>query len=92
LTVTQVKKVIEGRPNIVDLIKDGGVQLIMNTPVGKGPRSDDFQIRRAAVQYRVPTITTLSGCEAAANAIEAMKKREMQVCPLQDHHAKSKSV
>jgi carbamoyl-phosphate synthase large subunit len=50
LEVTQVKKVVEGRPNIVDLIKDGGVQLIMNTPVGKGPRSDDYQIRRAAVQ------------------------------------------
>jgi carbamoyl-phosphate synthase large subunit len=91
LEVTQVKKVIEGRPNIVDLIKDGGVQLIMNTPVGKGPRSDDYQIRRAAVQYRVPTITTLSGCEAVANAIESMKKREFQVCPLQDHHASMKN-
>jgi carbamoyl-phosphate synthase large subunit len=91
LEVTQVKKVIEGRPNIVDLIKDGGVQLIMNTPVGKGPRSDDYQIRRAAVQYRVPTITTLSGCEAVANAIEAMKKHEFQVCPLQDHHATMKN-
>ena len=91
LEVTTVKKVAEGRPNIVDLIKDGGVQLIMNTPVGKGPRSDDFQIRRAAVQYRIPTITTLSGCEAVANAIGAMKQREMQVCPLQDYHPTLKS-
>jgi carbamoyl-phosphate synthase large subunit len=92
LEVTQVKKVVEGRPNIVDLIKDGGVQLIMNTPVGKGPRSDDYQIRRAAVQYKVPTITTLSGCEAVANAIQAMKKRAFQVCPLQDHHARMRNA
>jgi carbamoyl-phosphate synthase large subunit len=92
LDVTQVKKVAEGRPNIVDLIKSGGVQLIMNTPVGKGPRSDDYQIRRAAVQYRVPIITTLSGCEAAANAIGAIKQKEMQVKPLQDYHPAPKVV
>ena len=68
---------------MVDLIKNGGIQLIMNTPAGKGPRSDDFQIRRTAVQYGVPCITTLSACAAAANGIEALRKREMKVKPLQ---------
>ncbi len=83
LEVTVVRKVHEGRPNVVDLIKNHGVQLIMNTPAGKGPRSDDFQIRRAAVVYNVPCITTLSACAAAANGIEALKKRDIKVKSLQ---------
>ena len=85
LEVTVVRKVHEGRPNVVDLIKNGGIQLIMNTPAGKGPRSDDFQIRRTAVVYNVPCITTLSACAAAANGIEALKKREIKVKSLQAH-------
>jgi len=87
LEVTVVRKVHEGRPNVVDLIKNGEIQLIMNTPAGKGPRSDDFQIRRTAVVYNVPCITTLSACAAAANGIEALKKREIKVKPLQDYHS-----
>jgi len=83
IEVAVVRKVIEGRPNVVDLIKNGEIQLIMNTPAGKGPRSDDFQIRRTAVVYNVPCITTLSACAAAANGIESMKKREIRVKPLQ---------
>jgi carbamoyl-phosphate synthase large subunit len=85
IEVSVVRKVNEGRPNVVDLIKDGQVQLIMNTPAGKGPRSDDFQIRRTAVVYNVPCITTLSACAAAANGIEAMKKREIHVKSLQSY-------
>lgn len=84
ITVSRVRKVMEGRPNIVDLIKNGEIQLIMNIPVGKGPRSDDYQIRRAAVTYSIPCITTLYGCEAATNGIEAMLKREFNVYALQD--------
>jgi carbamoyl-phosphate synthase large subunit len=87
MEVTIVRKVHEGRPNVVDLIKNGEVQLIMNTPAGKGPRSDDFQIRRTAVVYNVPCITTLSACAAAANGIEAMKKREIRVKSLQEYHS-----
>jgi carbamoyl-phosphate synthase large subunit len=58
----------------------------MNTPAGKGPRSDDFQIRRTAVVYGIPCITTLSACAAATNGIEALKKREMKVKSLQEYH------
>jgi carbamoyl-phosphate synthase large subunit len=86
MEVTVVRKVHEGRPNVVDLIKNGEVHLIMNTPAGKGPRSDDFQIRRTAVVYNVPCITTLSACAAATNGIEALKKREMKVKSLQEYH------
>jgi carbamoyl-phosphate synthase large subunit len=86
MEVTVVRKVHEGRPNVVDLIKNGEVHLIMNTPAGKGPRSDDFQIRRTAVVYGIPCITTLSACAAAANGIEALKKREMKVKSLQEYH------
>jgi carbamoyl-phosphate synthase large subunit len=88
MEVTAVRKVYEGRPNVVDLIKNGGVQLIMNTPAGKGPRSDDFQIRRASVVYGVPCITTLSACAAAANGIDTLKKRDLKVKCLQAHFSK----
>ncbi len=87
MEVTIVRKVHEGRPNVVDLIKNGEVQLIMNTPAGKGPRSDDFQIRRTAVVYNVPCITTLSACAAAANGIEAMRKHEIRVKSLQEYQS-----
>ena len=87
IEVAEVRKVHEGRPNVVDLIKNHGVQLIMNTPAGKGPRSDDFQIRRTAVVYNVPCITTLSACAAAANGIESLKKHEIKVKSLQSHFA-----
>jgi carbamoyl-phosphate synthase large subunit len=86
MEVTVVRKVHEGRPNVVDLMKNGEVHLIMNTPAGKGPRSDDFQIRRTAVVYGIPCITTLSACAAATNGIEAMKKREIKVKSLQEYH------
>ncbi len=87
IEVTEVRKVHEGRPNVIDLIKNHDVQLIMNTPAGKGPRSDDFQIRRTAVVYNVPCITTLSACAAAANGIESLRKREIKVKSIQAHFA-----
>jgi carbamoyl-phosphate synthase large subunit len=86
MEVTIVRKVHEGRPNVVDLIKNNEIKLIFNTPAGKGPRSDDFQIRRTAVVYGVPCITTLSACAAAVNGIESLKKKEIKVKPLQDYH------
>ncbi len=88
VVVETVRKVAEERPNILDHIKNGEIQLVMNTPVGKGPRSDDYAIRRAAIQYGIPCITTLSACEAAANAVDALLKKDFSVCPLQDYHKK----
>ena len=85
--VESVFKVNEGRPNIVDLIKTGKVDLIINTPLGRESFYDDKSIRRAAVRYRVPCITTLSAAEAAARGIRAMAEHSFEVNALQDLHA-----
>ena len=85
--VESVFKVNEGRPNIVDLIKTGKVDLIINTPLGRESFYDDKSIRRAAVRYRVPCITTLSAAEAAARGIRAVAEHSFEVNSLQDLHA-----
>jgi carbamoyl-phosphate synthase large subunit len=85
LDVAVVRKVIEGRPNVTDQIRNGEVDLIINTPVGKGPRSDDYEIRRAAVLRQIPVITTISGASAVVNAIEALQKETLSVKALQDY-------
>jgi carbamoyl-phosphate synthase large subunit len=71
LPVRAVAKVSEGRlhESVVDLIEDGRVDLIVNTPAGRGARTDGYAIRRAAITARVPCITTLAGASAAAQAI-----------------------
>ncbi len=82
-----VYKVNEGRPNVVDLIKSRHIHLIINTPLGRASFYDDRSIRRAAVQYRVPCITTLTGARAAVEAIEALQKEQLEVGCLQEYHA-----
>ncbi|MBI3097376.1 MAG: carbamoyl-phosphate synthase large subunit, partial [Planctomycetes bacterium] len=82
-----LKKIKEGRPNPLDLIINGEIDLILNTPSGKGPKTDEARIRGAAVARKITVITTISGAEACVNAIEAMKRREPGVCALQDVHA-----
>ncbi len=91
LTVERVYKVMEGRPNAVDLIKGDRVQLIINTPRGHDPYFDEKSIRRAAVLARVPTITTLAAAQAAADGIAAMQRHRTTVFALQELH-KAKSL
>lgn len=86
LKVQVVNKVAEARPNILDAIHGRRIDLIINTPAGKGPRSDDFEIRRAAVLRKVPWVTTLSGAQATVNAIDSLKNRRFTVCSVQEHH------
>ncbi len=86
MEVTHVRKVMEGRPNIVDQILNNEVDLIINTPAGKGPRSDDFEIRRASVTKGVPCVTTISGASAAVNGIEALIKESITVKTVQEYH------
>lgn len=86
ITVEEVLKVNEGRPNIVDMILDGKVDLVINTPMGKGPKADESHIRRSAVLKRIPCVTTISGAGAAVNAIEAVKREALEVRALQDYH------
>ncbi|MES2201748.1 MAG: carbamoyl-phosphate synthase large subunit [candidate division FCPU426 bacterium] len=86
IAVETVQKVHQARPNILDEIHSGSVDLIINTPAGKGALSDDFQIRRAALQHGITCITTLSAAAETVNAIASMKDRPIEVMALQDYH------
>jgi carbamoyl-phosphate synthase large subunit len=80
-------KVNEGRPSIVDHVKNGDIALIINTPLGKTSVYDELAIRRAAVDYRVPYITTIAGAEATASALEALASGALTVKSLQEYNA-----
>jgi carbamoyl-phosphate synthase large subunit len=84
IQVTRVKKLSEGRPNLLDYMNDGRITLVLNTPSGKGARTDEGKIRAAAVQLGVPCITTIQAAEAAVKAMEALREGEMGVQALQD--------
>jgi carbamoyl-phosphate synthase large subunit len=86
IEVESVYKVNEGRPNIVDLIKTAKVDLVINTPLGRESFYDERSIRRAAVRYNIPCITTLSAASAAARGIRAMAGHKVEVAALQDLH------
>jgi carbamoyl-phosphate synthase large subunit len=82
-----VLKLHEGRPNIVDIIKNREIHLVVNTPSGKLSKTDDSYIRKAAINYKVPYITTLAGALAAARGIAAARQQSIQVRSLQSYHA-----
>jgi carbamoyl-phosphate synthase large subunit len=90
--IEAVYKVNEGRPNIVDLIKTGKVNLVINTPLGRESFYDEKSIRRAAVRYNVPCITTLSAASAAARGIRAMAGHAPDVAALQDLHRRKSTA
>ncbi len=89
IEVTTLKKLKEGHPNLLDYLIDGRVQLIINTPVGKGARTDEGRIRAAAVAHGVPCITTIQAAQAAVKAMEALREEEITVQALQDRLPKS---
>jgi carbamoyl-phosphate synthase large subunit len=91
IPVERVKKLVEGHPNLLDHLIDGEVALILNTPSGKGARTDEGRIRAAAVQQGVPSITTIQAAEAAVRAMEALREEEMTVLSLQDRFAEASS-
>ncbi|HVU86418.1 MAG TPA: carbamoyl-phosphate synthase large subunit [Pirellulales bacterium] len=84
IPVKIVKKLQEGHPNLLDYLIDGQIQLIINTPSGKGARTDEGRIRAAAVAHGVPCITTIPAAEAALRAMEALRDEELTVQALQD--------
>jgi carbamoyl-phosphate synthase large subunit len=88
----RVLKVYEGRPNAIDLLVSGQIQLLINTPLGKLTQQDDYTIRRAALQHRVPYTTTLSAASAACDAIIALRSRAGEVRPLQEWHAMAREM
>jgi carbamoyl-phosphate synthase large subunit len=87
LQTERIDKLQEGRPNIVDAIKNKEIKLIINTPSGKLSKHDDAYIRKAAIKYKVPYITTLAAAVAAGRGIEAFQKRKSDVKSLQSYHA-----
>ncbi|HXG71756.1 MAG TPA: carbamoyl phosphate synthase large subunit, partial [Gemmatimonadaceae bacterium] len=87
IPVTQVLKVHEGRPNCMDLLVNGEIQLLINTPLGKGAQRDDYTLRQGAITHRVAYTTTLSAASAACDAILSMRSNPPAVMSLQEWHA-----
>jgi carbamoyl-phosphate synthase large subunit len=85
LAVDRVLKVHEGRPHVIDAIKNNDIQLIINTPIGEAAQEDDRSIRRTALDYKIPMITTLSGARATAEAIRSLQQQPLSVKALQDY-------
>jgi len=84
IRVQALMKVQEGRPNVLDYMIDGNLHLVINTPSGKGARTDEGRIRAAAVSHGIPCITTLEGGIAAVGAMEALRSQQMTVQAVQD--------
>jgi carbamoyl-phosphate synthase large subunit len=82
-----IKKIGHGRPDIVDSIKNGEIKLVINTPSGKSSQEDDSYIRKTAIRFKIPYITTMAAAVAAAKGIDARRRKDMDVRSLQDYHA-----
>jgi len=86
LKVQRILKLLEGRPNVIDLLKNKEIQFVINTPSGAAPREDEIKIRTTAVYTNTPIATTLSGAKAAALGIAALKKSGYAVKTIQEYH------
>ncbi len=86
LEVELVLKLHEGRPHVLDWIKNEKIQLILNTPFGEEAQADGRLIRRTALTYKIPTITTIAGAKATAAAIDTLQSQPLKVKALQDYH------
>ena len=87
-SVQRLKKLQEGHPNVLDYMVNGDLRLVMNTPSGKGARTDEGRIRAAAVSHGIPCITTIQAADAAVLAMEALRQEEMTVQAVQDRFPK----
>ena len=87
IPVTKVFKLREGRPNVLDRVKNGDINFIINTPSGKIPREDEVRIRNASLAQRIPIMTTVRAALASANGIRSLQKRKVSVRSLQEYHA-----
>jgi carbamoyl-phosphate synthase large subunit len=86
IKVTKVFKIHEGRPNVLDRIKNGDITFIINTPSGKIPREHEVVIRNAALAAKIPIMTTVRAALASANGIRSLQKRKVQVRSLQEYN------
>ncbi|EEG77910.1 carbamoyl-phosphate synthase large subunit [Dethiobacter alkaliphilus] len=87
ITTDVINKVAEGRPHVVDMIKNREVDFVINTVAGARARKDSLSIRRSALQYRVPYTTTVTGARAAVTAMEMLSQKNINIKPIQEYHA-----
>jgi carbamoylphosphate synthase large subunit/REP element-mobilizing transposase RayT len=92
IKVTKVFKIHEGRPNVLDRIKNGDINFIINTPSGKIPREHEVVIRNAALAAKIPIMTTVRAALASANGIRSLQKSKLQVRSLQEYHVTALST
>ena len=91
VSATKVKKLYEGRPNIYDMITNGDIDLIINTPIGKDSVNDDSYLRKAAIKAKVPYMTTVAAAKATAEGIHYVKNNpESEIKSLQEYHSEIK--
>ncbi|MDD5633682.1 MAG: carbamoyl-phosphate synthase large subunit [Candidatus Omnitrophica bacterium] len=88
----KIKKLHEGRPNILDVIKNGEIQLIINTPIGRNSQYDDSYIRMQAIQHKVAYVTTMAAAEACVEGIKAVRDKDLAPKALQDYYKDEKSA
>jgi carbamoyl-phosphate synthase large subunit len=91
IPVRVVEKVSTGRPHVVDAVKNNEIQLILNTGASRQTKRDGFEIRRSAIQYKIPYATTTDGARAIAKAIRALRREDLTVVSIQDYHARGKN-
>ena len=84
--VKKINKIGDGSPHVVDCIRSGEVDLVINTPTGSGARADGYEIRTAAVKHGIPCVTTMTGASAASRAIFATAREVAPVRSLQELH------
>jgi carbamoyl-phosphate synthase large subunit len=92
IPVRVLPKISEGRPNVLDMMKNGKVQMVINTPSGRIPREDEVKIRSHVIHYNVPYTTTMAGAQATVNGIEILIRESLQVRPLQEYHGAKKTT
>ncbi|MEL6816297.1 MAG: carbamoyl-phosphate synthase large subunit, partial [Cyanobacteria bacterium J06598_3] len=85
VSVKQVLKIHEGRPHVGDALKNQEIQLIINSPIGEAAQEDDRIIRRSALEYKIPIVTTIAGAKATLAAIQSLKENQLTVKALQDY-------
>jgi carbamoyl-phosphate synthase large subunit len=90
ISIKVLPKIAEGRPNVLDLMKDGEIQMVINTPTGRIPRQDEVKIRSQVISCNIPYTTTISGAQATVNGIEATAKKDLEVQSLQQYHKQAK--
>ena len=85
--IRAIHKIAEGRPNVLDMLKNGDIALIINTPAGPVARQDEVRIRTTALYQRVPVMTTLAAAQATLRALRSLKTRTLGVKSLQEYHS-----